>query len=235
LNSVLIIIPTYDEAKNIERQIDSIWESGQPVDILVVDDNSPDGTAKIVQNLMETKPNLYLLNKIEDTGFAKAYLSGFRFALEKNKYHHIVQMDADGSHQAKHLVDMIAALEFYDYVIGSRWIKGGRVINWPVTRTLLSRFGNLYSRFLLRAEVADVTSGFKAISVNTLRSMDVFSMTTRGYSFQIELFLRARQVGAVFHELPIEFIERSQGESKMHLKIVKEALIFVTRTGLCRK
>jgi dolichol-phosphate mannosyltransferase len=227
-----VIIPTFNEAQNIARQIDSIWQSIQSVDILIVDDDSPDGTSTIVENLMKSTPNLYLLKKTENTGFAQAYLSGFRFAFEKMEYSHVVQMDADGSHQAKHLKELLSSVDESDYVIGSRWIKGGSVVNWPLTRTLLSRLGNLYSKFMLRAAVSDVTSGYKVISVNTLRTMDVFSMTTRGYSFQIELFLRARQVGATFREVPIEFIERTQGASKMHPRIVKEALVFVTKTGL---
>lgn len=227
----LIIIPTFNESMNVESLIQKINEQNIDLDILVVDDDSPDGTSDIIFEMQKVIPNLKLITKTEDKGFAKAYITGFNYAINNN-YDIVVQMDADGSHQPKFLKEMLNATKVSDYVIGSRWVKGGSVVNWPLKRFILSRGGNLYARMMLRSNVKDITGGHKAISVDLLKKMDVNSITSKGYSFQIELYLRARENGAKVIEVPIEFIEREQGVSKMSKDIVKEAMLFVTKKGL---
>ena len=230
-NQTLIVIPTFNESLTIEKIISLVVAEKLPVDILVVDDNSPDGTSNIVRGLQKSIPNLKLMTKAEDTGFAKAYISGFKYAMD-NGYSKVAQMDADGSHQPKFLPALLKASESSDYVIGSRWTKGGSVVNWPLKRFVISRLGNLYSRIMLRTSLKDVTGGFKVINMDMLRKIDPLTMTSRGYSFQIELFLRARKNYGKIVEVPIEFVEREEGVSKMSKEIVKEAMIFVTKKGL---
>jgi dolichol-phosphate mannosyltransferase len=230
----IIIIPTFNESMNIEGLVKKINEQNIDLDILVVDDDSPDGTSDIVFEMQKVLPNLKLITKTEDKGFAKAYITGFNYAID-NGYDIVVQMDADGSHQPKFLKSMLNAVERNDYVIGSRWIKGGSVVNWPLKRFILSRGGNMYARIMLNSNVKDITGGHKAISIELLKKMDVNSITSKGYSFQIELYLRARANGAKVVEVPIEFVEREQGVSKMSSDIVKEAMLFVTKKGLLRK
>lgn len=229
-NETLIIIPTFNESKSIGKIITLINLQNINLDILVVDDNSPDGTSKIVETLQKEHKNLHLITKTKDTGFAKAYITGFEYAISKG-YKKVIQMDADGSHQPKFLKDLIQASENADYVIGSRWTKGGSVVNWPFHRLLISRCGNLYSRIMLRTNIKDVTGGFKVIKIDTLKAINPSTMASRGYSFQIELFLKARLNGAKIVEVPIEFIEREEGVSKMSKEIVKEAMIFVSKRG----
>jgi dolichol-phosphate mannosyltransferase len=230
-NKTIIVIPTFNESKSIEKIIEKINTENLPVDIVVVDDNSPDGTSDIVASMQDVYPNLFLITKTTDTGFARAYISGFKYALDKG-YEKVIQMDADGSHQPKFLKSLLAASEKYDYVIGSRWTKGGSVVNWPFKRLVISRVGNLYSRIMLGSSIKDVTGGFKVINAAMLKKMKTEDMTSRGYSFQIELYLRAKENGASFKEVPIEFIEREEGVSKMSKAIVKEAMVFVTKKGL---
>lgn len=224
-------MPTYNEAENISGIIKSIIELKLPLDVLVVDDDSPDGTSELVKKLQVDNSNLHLLTKTTDKGFAKAYISGMLWALEKG-YETVIQMDADGSHQPKHLSDLLEAAKSSDYVIGSRWMLGGSVVNWPFKRLLLSKAGNLYARIMLRSKVRDITGGFKAINSELLKKMNVQDIKVQGYSFQIELYLRARKAGANVKETPIEFVEREHGVSKMSSAIVKEAMLFVTKKGL---
>lgn len=228
----LIIMPTFNEADNVQKIIPAIFDIvDNNVDILIVDDNSPDGTSDIIANMQSIYPRLELMTKTKDKGFAKAYISGFNYAID-NAYDYVIQMDADGSHQPKFLKELITASGGDKYVIGSRWVKGGSVVNWPFNRKLLSLGGNLYSRIMLHSKVKDITGGFKIIPVSILQSMGINEIKVKGYSFQIELMLRARKSGASIVEVPIEFIEREYGVSKMSSSIVKEALIYVTRKGL---
>lgn len=230
-NNILIVMPTFNESSSIEKTITSIMNEKIALDILIVDDDSPDGTSDIVISLQKQYSNLYLLTKKEDKGFARAYISGFQYALDNN-YQKVIQMDADGSHQSMFLSNLIQESSKYNYVIGSRWTKGGSVHNWPLHRFLISRAGNLYSRIMLRTRVKDVTGGYKIIDTELLKEMDIHSINARGYSFQIELFLRARKLNAKITEVPIAFIEREEGVSKMSKDIIKEAMLFVTKQGL---
>ena len=233
-NEYLIIMPTFNEADGISIMLNKLLETvSSTVDILVVDDSSPDGTSDVVANFVADYPNIKLMTKNEDKGFAKAYISGFKYALE-NGYKYVIQMDADGSHQPKFLPYMMALTGQYNYIIGSRWTTGGSVVNWPFRRLLLSKGGNLYFRIMLGARIKDATGGFKIISTELLKKMNVSTIESQGYSFQIELLLRALDAGADVTEYPIEFIERENGVSKMSKKIIVEAMKYVTLVGLKR-
>lgn len=227
----LIIMPTFNEAENVTLIIPEVFSKvSDNVDVLVVDDDSPDGTSKIVSGLKSLYPRLHLITKTVDKGFAKAYISGFNYAIDNN-YDYVIQMDADGSHQPRFIRPLMNASLYHDYVIGSRWVKGGSVVNWPLKRKILSLGGNFYAQVMLRSKVKDITGGFKVINVNLLKKMDVDSIESKGYSFQIELMLRARKTGADFFEIPIEFVEREHGVSKMSSGIVIEAMKYVTVKG----
>lgn len=227
----LIVMPTFNEAENIENMISAIMNENLNVDILVVDDDSPDGTSDIVYEMSLNNNHIKLLTKTNDKGFARAYISGFHYALD-NGYDYVIQMDADGSHQPKFLKEMLSMASDNNYVIGSRWVKGGSVVNWPLKRKILSLSGNFYSRVMLKSNIHDITGGFKVISAKALEKMDIDNIEVKGYSFQIELMLRARKAGCNIVEVPIEFIEREHGYSKMSSNIVKEALLYVTKKGL---
>lgn len=226
-------MPTFNEAESIIGMLESVLTSQPEVDVLVVDDSSPDGTSDIVYDFSLDNPRVKLMTKVEDKGFARAYISGFNYAI-KNGYEYVFQMDADGSHQPKFLQGMLAASGPNKYVIGSRWIKGGSVVNWPLSRLILSKGGNLYFRIMLRMKIKDATGGFKIISTNLLKKMDINSIKNKGYSFQIELLLRAVDVGAQIEEYPIEFVEREHGVSKMSRAIILEAMTYVTLVGIKR-
>lgn len=235
MTKILIVIPTFNESESIPillSKIDKV-NVNKNINILIVDDESPDGTSEIVEKLKNKYSNLNLITKTFDKGFSKAYITGFKYGLEQNIYDIIVQMDADGSHQPVFLESMIKKIEEgYEYVIGSRWVKGGSVVNWPFSRKILSIGGNIYARILLRSKNKDITGGFKAINVELLKKMKTETITTTGYSFQIEMYLRAKSLKAKICEVPIEFIEREKGVSKMSKKIVLEAIKYVTVRGL---
>lgn len=232
-DKTLIVMPTFNEAGNIENMIESVFKVIPNIHILVVDDDSPDGTSDIVSEMMYHYRSLHLLTKVKDKGFAKAYISGFRWALD-NGFERVIQMDADGSHQPVFLPSMIEASRDADYVIGSRWMRGGQVVNWPFSRLILSKGGNWYARFMLHPGVKDATGGFKLIKADLLKRMRTDEMVSKGYSFQIELLLRAVDAGAVKEEIPIVFVEREVGVSKMSRKIIIEAMMYVTKTGIKR-
>lgn len=232
-NKILIIMPTFNEAESIIGMLESIIKVQKKVDILVVDDSSPDGTSNLVKEFSITNPQVKLLTKTVDKGFARAYISGFNYAID-NGYEYIFQMDADGSHQPKFIEGMIELSGPNNYVIGSRWVKGGGVVNWPLSRLILSKGGNLYFRIMLGMKIKDATGGFKIISTDLLKKMNVNSIESKGYSFQIELLLRAVDAGAEVNEYPIEFVEREHGVSKMSRAIIIEAMKYVTSVGVKR-
>jgi dolichol-phosphate mannosyltransferase len=228
----LVVIPTYLEASSVAETISELLLAQPNVEILVVDDNSPDGTAGIVRSLAQKIPQLHLLERESKEGLGRAYLAGFEWAFRFD-YDLIVEMDADGSHRAEDLGALLAASAQADLVIGSRWIAGGKVLNWPASRKAISRFGNSYAKFVLGTKISDMTSGFRVYRAKFLKQLVEAGVSSHGYSFQVELAYRAARLGTVL-EKPITFVERVSGKSKMTLAIVLEALTKVTFWGLKR-
>lgn len=220
----LVVVPTYNEAENIKQIIPAVLNANPGLEILVVDDNSPDGTAKEVTDLQVLfKGRLHLLSRPGKEGLGRAYLAGFAWALERN-YDGIVEMDADFSHRPCDLPGLLKALEVFDFVVGSRWVEGGSTVNWGLGRRLISRGGSWYARWVLRRPLKDWTGGFNAWRAGTLKGIQLSSIQSEGYSFQIELKYRALVEGYNGTEVPIVFEERRVGQSKMSSKIVFEAL-----------
>ncbi|MDP7512346.1 MAG: polyprenol monophosphomannose synthase [Candidatus Marinimicrobia bacterium] len=225
----LIISPTYNESENIAELIRKVNEINQEYHLLIVDDNSPDGTGDIVEELQHRLfSNVYLERRPGKAGLGTAYKFGFKWALERD-YDIIVQMDADGSHEVNAIPDMIEELEKKDLIIGSRYIQGVSVVNWPIRRLMLSYGANLYSRIITGLPVKDATGGFKAWKREVLASIDIDSVRSQGYSFQIEMNFRAWLKGFSIGEYPIIFIDRTVGESKMSKAIMIEAIFMVWR------
>ena len=215
----LIISPTYNESKNISTLVKTIFERNPNIHLLIVDDNSPDGTGDIVRKLQRDYPNLFLETRKVKDGLGKAYLFGFKWALKK-RYDVIVQMDADMSHHPKEVPKMIKLLKDNDLVIGSRYLTGISVINWPLKRLILSYGANVYTKLITGMPIADATGGFKVWRANTLRSINLDRVKSSGYSFQIEMNFRAWHKGKKLTEHPIIFIDRTVGESKMSLSLI---------------
>lgn len=228
----LVIIPTYNEKENIATVITKLKVLNNHVDILVIDDGSPDGTAQIVKGLQKKYDGLYLLERPEKMGLGTAYVMGFRWALER-EYQYILEMDADLSHNPEDVPTLIQKCKSgYDLVIGSRYCKGVNVINWPIKRLLLSYGANYYTRVVTRLPIKDATAGFKCFCRTVLESMDLDQIKSSGYSFQIEIDFRAWHKGYKLAEIPIIFVERSEGKSKMSKKIVWEAVFMVWKLKL---
>ncbi|NBX71166.1 MAG: polyprenol monophosphomannose synthase [Actinobacteria bacterium] len=226
-----MIIPTYNEIESLPVIVSAVRQSAPTVHILVTDDNSPDGTGKLADDLATADSNVQVLHRSAKNGLGAAYLAGFAWA-KANGYDVAVEMDADGSHRAVDLPRLLTALVDADAVLGSRWVKGGEVVNWPLTRKILSRGGNLYTRLMLRIPLRDATGGFRAYRMAALDVMDVQSVQSQGYCFQVDLAWRAVQNRLRVVEVPITFVERELGTSKMDSKIVKEALWLVTLWGI---
>lgn len=231
---VAVIIPTYNERANIDDIVSRTRRAVPDADILIVDDNSPDGTGDLAEKLALTDEHVRVLHRAAKAGLGAAYLAGFGWALEHG-YGALVEMDADGSHDPAELPAMLAALATADLVVGSRWIAGGTVRNWPRSRALLSRGGNAYARIMLGLAVHDATGGYRAYRAATLREIGLADVTSQGYCFQIELTLRAVRAGLAVTEVPITFTERVRGTSKMSRAIVAEALWRVTQWGLASR
>jgi dolichol-phosphate mannosyltransferase len=231
LGRVLVIIPTYNEAGNIKKIIARVRAAVPEVDVLVADDNSPDGTGKIADELAGRDSRVHVLHRRGKEGLGAAYLAGFAWGMEHG-YGVLVEMDADGSHQPEELPRLLTALKGADLVIGSRWVPGGRVVNWPKRREYLSRGASTYSRALLGLAVRDVTAGFRAFRAETLEGLGLSRVTSQGYCFQVDLTRRA--VGLGFHvvEVPITFVEREIGDSKMNRDIAVEALWRIASWGV---
>lgn len=220
----LVVIPTYNEKENIEPLVKEIYQYCPDINILVVDDNSPDGTSDKVQQLQkEYQKNLHLMIREKKNGLGRAYIAGFHWGL-KNKFDFIVEMDADFSHRPIDLKNLVSEIKNYDFIIGSRWIKNGKTLNWSLWRKLISIGGSIYSRLILGYPVRDWTGGFNLWKSHVLEKMNLKNIQSEGYSFQIELKYRASRLGFLGKELPIVFDERRQGQSKMSSKIVLEAL-----------
>jgi dolichol-phosphate mannosyltransferase len=228
----LVVIPTYNEALTVSQTISEVLALEPEISILVVDDNSPDGTANMVENIANNEPRVSLLARPSKKGLGLAYLAGFQWGFDRN-FDLIVEMDADGSHRAIDLPSLLKAATDADLVIGSRWIAGGQVLNWPNHRRFVSRFGNRYAKFMLGTNIYDITSGFRVYRASFLKQLVGRSISSHGYAFQVELAYRAASAGVVA-EMPITFVERVNGKSKMTLAIVLEALTKVTFWGLKR-
>jgi dolichol-phosphate mannosyltransferase len=225
-------MPTYNEAQSLASTVEGLLAEVVGVNVLIVDDDSQDGTAKIADSLSMTHPRVSVLHRPLKQGLGPAYIDGFRYAFS-NGYQVVVEMDADGSHQASDLTRILGEIRNSDLVIGSRWIKGGSVQNWPVSRLFLSRFGNLYARLMLGTHIFDMTSGFRAYKAGFLEDLISSPVASQGYSFQVELAYRASKSGVV-QEIPITFVERAEGRSKMTLGIVFEALVKIQIWGIKR-
>ena len=231
LGKVLVIIPTYNEAENIRPIVTRVRASVPEAHLLVADDNSPDGTGKLADELAQTDEQVHVLHRQGKEGLGAAYLAGFRWGIDQG-YEVLVEMDADGSHQPEELPRLLTALKSADLVLGSRWIPGGRVVNWPKSREYLSRGGSTYSRMLLDVPIRDVTGGYRAFRKETLEGLGMTEIASAGYCFQVDLAWRAVKAGFHVVEVPITFVERERGDSKMNRGIVAEALWRVTAWGV---
>ena len=231
LGRVVMVIPTYNEAANLEWIVGRLRRAQPAVDLLVVDDDSPDGTGGLADGLAAEDAQIHVLHRTEKAGLGAAYLHGFAWALERG-YDVIGEMDADGSHQPEELGRLLAALRGADLVIGSRWVPGGSVLNWPLRRQALSRGGNLYVRTLLGISVRDATAGFRLFRRTTLEKIDLSSVESTGYVFQTDLVTRTLRAGLEVVEVPIQFVERVRGDSKMSGAVAAESMRLVTRWGL---
>ena len=230
---MLVVVPTYDERLNLEPVVARVRSAVPHADVLVVDDASPDGTGEIADRLAAEDGQVHVLHRVGKQGLGSAYLAGFGWGLQRG-YDVLVEMDADGSHQPEQLPDLLAALGEADLVLGSRWVPGGSVVNWPRSRELLSRGGNTYVRVALGLRLRDATGGFRAFRRETLDKLDLDAVASQGYCFQVDLARRAVSQGLRVVEVPIEFVEREHGVSKMSGAIVREALWRVTLWGLVR-
>lgn len=230
LGRVLVVLPTFNEAESLQGIVSRIRGAVPAADILIVDDNSPDGTGAIADQLTAADPQLHVMHRHGKEGLGVAYLAGFAWALQSG-YDVIVQMDADGSHQPSQLPQLLNALHDADVVIGSRWVDGGGTQNWSRAREVLSRGGNAYTRFMLNIAIHDATGGFRAFRAETLRTLNLHEVASQGYCFQVDLAWRATQQDLRVREVPIMFVERETGQSKMSRKIVLEALWRVTAWG----
>ena len=234
LGRVVIVIPTYNESMNIEWIVGRLRAAQPDLDVMVVDDNSPDGTGEIADRMAAADPRITVVHRTEKAGLGAAYLHGFREALAAG-YDVIGEMDADGSHQPEQLHRLLTALEQADLVIGSRWTKGGSVVNWPLFRKFLSVFGNLYVRLLLGIGVRDATAGYRVFRRTTLEKIELESVRSTGYVFQTDLAWRTIQAGLKVTEVPIDFIERERGDSKMSGAVALESLRRITLWGLAER
>ncbi|WP_370145532.1 polyprenol monophosphomannose synthase [Kitasatospora sp. GAS206B] len=231
LGKVLVIIPTYNEAENVERIVSRVRTAVPEVHVLVADDNSPDGTGGIADKIAEQDGNVQVMHRKGKEGLGAAYLAGFHWGID-NGYDVLVEMDADGSHQPEELYRLLTALRGADLVLGSRWVPGGKVVNWPKSRLFLSRGGSTYSRLMLGVPIRDVTGGYRAFRKETLLGLGMDQVASAGYCFQVDLAFRSVSSGFKVAEVPITFVEREHGASKMSRNIVFEALWRVTVWGL---
>ena len=232
--NVLVVLPTYNESENIDRVVRRIRRAVPAATVLVVDDGSPDGTADIAEQLGKQLGNIEVLRRHEKSGLGSAYRAGFRWGLERD-FDVCIEMDADLQHEPEALPDLIAPLSRgYGLVIGSRYVKGGSIPDWSWHRRLLSRWGNIYASALLGLGVTDSTAGFRAYTASVLERIDLDRIRAEGYGFQIEMTYQAKQAGASVVEIPIRFSERMDGQSKMSMFIVVEALALVTWWGAQR-
>jgi dolichol-phosphate mannosyltransferase len=234
LGKVLVIVPTYDERANLRSVVERLHAAVPAADVLVVDDASPDGTGALADELAAADRRVNVLHRAAKEGLGAAYLAGFAWGLSRD-YGVLVEMDADGSHAPEQLPELLAALEHADVVLGSRWVAGGAVVDWPRRRELLSRGGNAYARVALGVPLRDATGGYRAYRRTVLESIELDGVASAGYCFQVDLAWRAWKAGFRVVEVPIRFVERVNGVSKMNRAIVAEALWRVTVWGFNRR
>lgn len=226
-------MPTYNEAMNIEHSVEQLFKHNPAVSLLIVDDSSPDATGALADKLAAANPKISVLHREAKTGLADAYKAGFAWGLQ-NKFDYLIEMDADGSHRAEDLPKLMAKAATNELVIGSRWVNGGSVENWPAYRLALSRGGNAYAKFMLGSRVKDMTAGFRVYQAQVIERLHLEDLAAHGYSFQVEMTRKCEQIGASIVEVPITFVEREHGVSKMSNAIVLEAMWLVTLLGLKR-
>lgn len=234
LDRVLVLIPTYNEKDNLPRIVGRVRSSVPDADILVLDDNSPDGTGAIADGLAAKDPQVHVMHRAGKQGLGAAYKAGFAWALERG-YDGAVEMDADGSHQPEQLPSLLSAARDADLVIGARWVRGGSVVNWPAHRKALSVGANIYTKVMLGLPVNDATGGYRVYRASALRAMDLDSVSSAGYGFQVDMTVALVRAGLRAVEVPIEFIEREVGESKMSGNIVTEAFVNVGKAGVTHR
>lgn len=231
MSRALVIIPTYNEATNVKNLIPEVLKVNHDLEILVVDDNSPDGTADVVKEIMSSDSRIHLIRRNGKSGLGTAYVAGFKYAIE-HCFDYVFEMDADLSHDAREIPNFLSKMNDYDVVIGSRYRNGVRVVNWPVRRLLLSYFANVYTRVITGLPVKDATGGFKCFHRKVLESIDLDKVKSNGYAFQIEMTYKAWRKGFRIHEIPIVFFDRRVGTSKMSKSIVYEAVFMVWKLRL---
>jgi dolichol-phosphate mannosyltransferase len=222
----LVIVPTYNESRNLPQIVPAILAQDVRLEVLVVDDSSPDGTGALADDMAARNPRIHVLHRGEKEGLGRAYLAGFRWAMERG-YEYILEMDADFSHDPKFLPRFLAAVEHADLVIGSRYKTGVNVINWPMARLLLSYYANVYARVVTGLPLTDATGGFKCFRRRVLEAVNLDRVRSNGYAFQIEMSFRAWKKGMRIVEIPIVFVDRVEGQSKMNKRIVREAVWMV--------
>jgi len=222
----LVIIPTFNEMENIPKLIPEVLSKDEGIEILVVDDSSPDGTAAYVEKLMQNNDRIHLIKRNYKMGLGTAYITGFKYALERS-FDYIFEMDADFSHDPNEIVNFLIEIKNYDLVLGSRYISGVNVINWPMSRLILSYSANIYTKIITGLHIKDATGGFKCFRREVLEAINLDEIKSNGYAFQIEMTFKAWKKGFKIKEIPITFVDRVKGTSKMSKKIVREAVIRV--------
>ena len=227
-----VLVPTYQELHTLASIVHRIFEQNPDVHVLVIDDNSPDGTGKLADQLKAKYANLEVLHRKSKNGLGAAYIDGFNNSI--NDFDVLVEMDADGSHDPKDLVTILKEIPNYDCVLGSRWVPGGKVVNWPKSREILSRGGNSYARLMLGIDIGDATGGFRAYKTSILKELDLSDIDSQGYCFQVDMVRRLLKKGFKIKEVPITFTERTIGTSKMSRNIVLEAFLKIGIWGLQR-
>jgi len=228
----LVVIPTYNEAANLPSIVPMVLDKDPRLEVLVIDDNSPDGTGQLADRLAEESPRVHVLHRAGKLGLGTAYIAWFKWALERD-YAYVFEMDADFSHDPRHLKDFLKAIKDADVVIGSRYLKGRvTVMNWPMTRLMLSYLANIYARWITGLHMWDLTAGFKCFRRSVLEAIDLSAVRSNGYAFQIEMSVRAWRKGFKQVEIPIVFEDRTEGQSKMSRAIVREAIWMVPRLRL---
>ena len=233
---VLVVVPTYNEIESLEALVGRLRQAVPDAAVLIVDDGSPDGTGELADRLSDGDPQVRVLHRERKDGLGRAYLAGFERAIAEGR-DFVVELDADGSHDPAALPAMLELAQDTkaDLVLGSRWVPGGTVVNWPWLRRAVSRTGNRYAKTMLRSRIRDLTSGFRVFRVEALHGVQFADVSSQGYCFQVELAWRLERAGCKVVEHPIEFVERANGRSKMHIGIVIEALLRVTVWGLTKR